>query len=254
MQGSHVRTEREENMSRAKKNNEQTKVVETEQTKVVETPETISGEVVNNADIKRFEQLDKRIGAEVRSVESSMLSIMGALAVISEKNLHRTAGYKTARDYIADRHGMNISKAQLSDAVNTFKKFGDMETGYLKDEWTPFTFSQLKLMRRLTDEEIEKVTPDTSVRKIQEMINSSKAIEESSTDESSTEESSIEESSTEESSTNITKVENSGNVEPYIEMTYSMAEFAELNADVLKGVIMEAFKAGNNVRLNYTID
>lgn len=224
------------------KKNEQAQAQATEVTHVTNT------EVVNNADIERFEQLDTRIGAEVRSVESSMLSIMGALAVISEKNLHRTAGYKTARDYIADRHGMNISKAQLSDAVNTFKKFGDMESGYLKDEWTPFTFSQLKLMRRLTDEEIAEVTPDTSVRKIQEMINASKAIEEKSEETpDSTEET---ENVSRETSTD-THVENSGAVEPYVQWTYSIDEFRELDGEILKILILEQFEQGNKVVLNY---
>ena len=222
----------------AKQKNEKTEVVS-----------VTASEVLNTADIERFEQLDTRIGAEVRSVESSMLSIMGALAVISEKNLHRTAGYKTARDYIADRHGMNISKAQLSDAVNTFKKFGDMETGYLKDEWTPFTFSQLKLMRRLTDEEIAEVTPDMSVRKIQEMINANKAIEEKT--EEVEESAETEESVSRETSEAVTREETSGEVEPYIEMTFSIADFVELDAEALKASILEAFKAGNNVNLKF---
>ena len=135
-------------------------------------------EVLNKGDIEAFEALDTRIGVAVRGVESNMLQIFGALAVISEKNLHRVEGYKNAREYIAEKHGLNISKGQLSDAVNTFKKFGNMDTGYLNDEWLPYTFSQLKLMRKLTDEELAEVTPATSCRELQNIINNGKAIEE----------------------------------------------------------------------------
>ena len=140
--------------------------------------ETENREVLNKGDVEAFQALDTRIEVACRNVESNMLSIFGALAVISEKNLHRVNGYKNAREYILDKHGMTISKGQLSDAVNTFKKFGDMETGYLKDEWLPYTFSQLKLMRKLTDEELAEVTPAISCRQLQDMINAAKAIEE----------------------------------------------------------------------------
>lgn len=216
--------------------------------------DTANMEVLNKGDIEAFEALDTRIGVACRNVESNMLNIFGALAVISEKNLHRVNGYKNAREYILDRHGMTISKGQLSDAVNTFKKFGDMETGYLKDAWLPYTFSQLKLMRKLTDEELAEVTPAVSCRQLQDIINATKALEEKPEVESQSSESESSDNVSRETKAKVTREETSGNVEPYIEMTYSMAEFAELDAEFIKSVIMEAFKSGNNVRLNYTID
>lgn len=199
-------------------------------------------EVLNAGDIEAFEAFDVRIGVAVKGVESNMLQIFGALAVISEKNLHRVRGYANARDYIEAEHGLKISKGQLSDAVNTFKKFGDMETGYLKDEWLPYTFSQLKLMRKLTDEELASVTPDVSCRALQDMINSAKAIEDESeeTAENVSRETSVE-----------TKVETSGEVEPYVQWTYSIEEFKELDGETLKILILEQFEQGNKVVLNY---
>lgn len=224
--------------SKAKTNNE------------VVAVETANVEVLNKGDIEAFEALDTRIGVACHNVESNMLNIFGALAVISEKNLHRVNGYKNAREYILDRHGMTISKGQLSDAVNTFKKFGDMETGYLKDEWLLYTFSQLKLMRKLTDEELAEVTPAISCRQLQEIINSNKAIE----DKTATEETATEETATEKNvsrETKATREETSGEVEPYVEWTYSMADFVEMDANILKDLIMEQFKAGRKVILNY---
>lgn len=203
-------------------------------------------EVLNAGDIEAFEAFDVRIGVAVKGVESNMLQIFGALAVISEKNLHRVRGYANAREYIEAEHGMKISKGQLSDAVNTFKKFGDMETGYLKDEWLPYTFSQLKLMRKLTDEELASVTPDVSCRALQDMINSAKAIEDKSEE---TAETSAENVSRETSVE--TKVETSGEVEPYVQWTYSIEEFKELDGETLKILILEQFEQGNKVVLNY---
>lgn len=205
-------------------------------------------EILNAGDVEQFEAFDIRIGVAVKGVESNMLQIFGALAVISEKNLHRVRGYANAREYIEAEHGLKISKGQLSDAVNTFKKFGDMETGYLKDEWLPYTFSQLKLMRKLTDEELASVTPDVSCRALQDMINSAKAIEEKTEETTETEETA--ENVSRETSVE-TKVETSGEVEPYVQWTYSIDEFRELDGEILKILILEQFEQGNKVVLNY---
>lgn len=212
--------------------------------------ETANMKVLNKGDIEAFEALDTRIGVACRNVESNMLNIFGALAVISEKNLHRVNGYKNAREYILDRHGMTISKGQLSDAVNTFKKFGDMETGYLKDEWLPYTFSQLKLMRKLTDEELAEVTPAVSCRQLQDMINATKAIEEKAEETAEAENTETAEPENKNVSRE-TREEVSGEVEPYVEWTYTMTDFAEMDGNVLKDLIMAQFKQGKKVVLNF---
>lgn len=210
--------------------------------------ETENMEVLNKGDVEAFQALDTRIEVACRNVESNMLSIFGALAVISEKNLHRVNGYKNAREYILDKHGMTISKGQLSDAVNTFKKFGDMETGYLKDEWLPYTFSQLKLMRKLTDEELAEVTPAISCRQLQDMINAAKAIEEK---EEIAETEETEENVSRETKASETREEVSGEVEPYVEWTYTMTDFAEMDGNILKDLIIAQFKQGRKVVLNF---
>lgn len=215
----------------------------------IATENTTTTEILNAGDVEAFEAFDVRIGVAVKGVESNMLQIFGALAVISEKNLHRVRGYANAREYIEAEHGLKISKGQLSDAVNTFKKFGDMETGYLKDEWLPYTFSQLKLMRKLTDEELASVTPDVSCRALQDMINSAKAIEEKTEETAETEESA--ENVSRETSAKEVREETSGEVEPYVQWTYSIDEFRELDGEILKILILEQFEQGNKVVLNY---
>lgn len=228
----------------AKKKNETTTATVNEVANVTAT------NIINAGDVEAFEAFDIRIGVAVKGVESNMLQIFGALAVISEKNLHRVRGYANAREYIEAEHGLKISKGQLSDAVNTFKKFGDMETGYLKDEWLPYTFSQLKLMRKLTDEELATVTPDVSCRALQDMINSAKVIEEKSEETEEKSEETTENVSRETSTTEVHE-ETSGEVEPYVQWTYSIDEFRELDGEILKILILEQFEQGNKVILNY---
>ena len=237
---------REEKRNMAKQNKNNVTVETAVETATVET--AVVGEILNKGEVEAFEAFDTRISVAVRGVESNMLQIFGALAVISEKNLHRVRGYKNAREYIEAEHGMKISKGQLSDAVNTFKKFGDMETGYLRDEWLPYTFSQLKLMRKLTDEELADVTPAISCRELQNIINGSKAIEEKSEETAETEETA--ENVSRETSVDV-KEETSGEIEPYVEWTYDINEFRELDGEILKILILEQFEQGNKVILNY---
>lgn len=231
----------------AKQNKNNATVETAVETATVET--AVVGEILNKGEVEAFEAFDTRISVAVRGVESNMLQIFGALAVISEKNLHRVRGYKNAREYIEAEHGMKISKGQLSDAVNTFKKFGDMETGYLKDEWLPYTFSQLKLMRKLTDEELAEVTPAISCRELQNIINGSKAIEDKSEETAETSEETAENVSRE-TSVEV-KEETSGETEPYVQWTYDINEFREMDGEVLKILILEQFEQGNKVILNY---
>lgn len=238
-------------MAKQSKNNTTTTTTATENTTAVEPAvETATvSDILNAGEIEAYNRFNTRIGAAVKGVESNMLQIFGALAVISEKKLHRVGGYANARKYIEAEHGMKISKGQLSDAVNTFKKFGDMETGYLKDEWLPYTFSQLKLMRKLTDEELAKVTPDVSCRALQDMINSAKAIEEK-TEETAEASEETAENVSRETSLEV-KEETSGEVEPYVQWTYSIDEFRELDGEILKSLIIDQFERGNKVILNY---
>lgn len=210
-----------------------------------------AGEVVNNADYERFQQLDKRIDTAIHTSESAMMSIMGALAVIHEKKLYITEGYKSVKEYMTDRHGMEIKKTALSEAVNTFRRFGDMESGLLKDDYLLYTYSQLKLMQRLPDSELEKVTPEMSCRKIQELINSLKAVEEKSEEQKEEKEDIAKNQNVSRETSVEEKIEESGHVEPYVEWTYTMTEFAEMDGETFKTLILEQFKQGRKVILNY---
>lgn len=109
-------------------------------------------------------------------------------------------------------------------------------------------------MRKLKPEDLEKVTLTTTTRELAEILKGYKALpqkEESTTEESTTEETTENENVSRETSSNVTKEETSGNVEPYIEMTFGIAEFEELDAEDIKEMILECFKAGNDVLLKF---
>lgn len=121
---------------------------------------------------EKFNKQDSEIQKAFASVESSMLKVGHAIYMIAKDSLHTVAGYNTVHDYAMDKY--NIAKGAVSDAVNTFKFFCD-ENGDFKDtKYKDFTYSQLKLMRKLPAELLETITPDTSCRDIQNMINASK--------------------------------------------------------------------------------
>lgn len=220
------------------------------QNEVVTTNNDIN--VVSMADLDRFEALDKRIENAVRSQESAMMSIMGALAVIHEKKLYIAGGYDSVKSYYLDRYGMEIKKTALSEAVNAFRRFGDMETGLLKDEWSGYTYSQLKIMQRLTDKELEKVDVSTSCRAIQQIINDRNALIEDKNTETTETETENNENVSRETSV-VTKEETSGQVEPYIEMTFDLEEFANMDATDIKLMIMDAFSNDNYVVIKYRV-
>lgn len=217
-------------------------------TKKVET------EMYSAEECKRYIEFDVRVNTALRMADKSMIELGGALAVIANEKLFRVDGYKSINQYAVERYG--ISKATASDSINTFIAFGDLETGELQLEYMDYTFSQLKLMRRLKDliplEDFEQITPDITARELQAMINEAKnpRLETSEEEEP---ENTTEENQSEDNTAEVepTRVENSGNVEPYVEMVYTMEEWENMDAETIKNAILGAFKAGHKAILNY---
>lgn len=217
--------------------------------------EKVEGELYTAEECKRYASFDARVNNALKMADRSMIELGGALAVIKYECLYMVDGYKSIGAYATERFG--ISKATVSDAINTFVEFGDITTGEIREEFLDFTFSQLKLMRRLPESARLEVTPDTTAREIQQMINDHNAKLEAHSKEDEVEtENNVEEQSTDSiiEEPKVTKVEDSGNTEPYIELTYSMSEYVEMDAEVLKALLIEQFKQGLKVVLNYKFD
>lgn len=208
----------------------------------IQIPDNTATEVVlTKKEQEAFTRFDKRINEAIASTDSNMLKIAGALAAIEKGKLARAVGYKTTAEYAANTFG--ISKSSVSEAINMWKKFGNSDTGNILPEYSGFSYTQLKLMRKLPDELLAQVTPETSSRQIQEMINSTKAIPEQDSAETTSED--VAETPTPD------HVEDSGEVAPYVQFRYSLETIESINAEQLKAMILDAFEKESDIHFIY---
>ena len=232
------------------------------------TKELNKNDIFTAEQVKKYEILTAEISTTSMAISNNQMKISGLFATISREELYKINGYDSIYAFACDKFMYEGSKGQLSDMINTFLRFGKVETitgendeiSYVysvKDEFALYSFSQLKLMRKLKDEDLEKVNPSITTRALAEMIKSYKALpknEEQPEQAEATEQAEQPEQAENVSRETSVKVEDSGQVEPYVEMTFSIADFADMEAEAIKSMILEAFKAGNNVHLNYKFD
>lgn len=193
--------------------------------------------------IADFAKFDKRIVQAYGQYQGAMAKVAGSLAAIEHSKAYIGGGYANTAAYAYDKYG--IVKSTVSECINTWERFGDMETGLIKEEWKDYNFSQLKLMRKLTDEELAKVQPSFTTRALEQIIRDRKAALEAKEEENIVDaevtEISEEVENTEES-TNFDKVENSGETRPYAEVEFTMDEVSAMSAEELKNLILKAFE------------
>lgn len=123
-------------------------------------------DIVTKTQITRFERFNRKIENAYQTTEKSMLVIAGAIAVINAEKLHEVNGYTSVYAYCQDRFG--ISRGSVSECIKVWEAYGDISTGELLPDYTGFSFSQLKLMRKVPDG-IE-VKEDMSTREIEKLI------------------------------------------------------------------------------------
>lgn len=212
----------------------------------IQIPDNTATEVtLTKKEQEAFTRFDKRINEAIASTDSNMLKIAGALAAIEKGKLARAVGYKTTAEYAANTFG--ISKSSVSEAINMWKKFGNSDNGNILPEYSGFSYTQLKLMRKLPDELLAQVTPETSSRQIQEMINSTKELPEQDTAEETAEVAEVSETTTPEP----THTENSGEVAPYVQFSYTMETLESIDPNQLKAMILDAFEKESDIHFIY---
>lgn len=223
----------------------------------VATAETISvkAEVLEKGAVNLYEAFHEKLRSAYMQKDNANLKIAGALTVITEKGLYKVRGYKNTLEYLDAEFGRKMSKATLSDTLGVFKAFGSTETGELLDEWRAYGFSQLKLIKRIQEvapDKMEEIHPNMTARALQAIINNAKALSDKSAEATEATEATEETEATQASSTGtVTKEETSGEVEPYVEWSYTIDEFMELDPSALHTIILEHFKKGCKVILNY---
>lgn len=104
-------------------------------------------------DINRLEQAEMTITACQQQAEGIAETIASELFVVASKELYKITEHKSAADWAGEKFG--ISKGTVSDAINTFKRFGDGTTGKLLPKWEDFNYSTLMRMKNLSDEQIK---------------------------------------------------------------------------------------------------
>lgn len=214
----------------------------------IQIPDNTAQEVVlTKKENEAFKRFDKRINDAIASTDNNMLKIAGALAAIEKGKLARAVGYKTTAAYAETTFG--IKKSSVSEAIAMWKKFGNEETGNILPEYCEYSYTQLKLMRKLPDELLAQVTPETSSRQIQEIINSTKAIPEQDSAETSNED--FTESHEVTDTPTPDYVEDSGEVAPYVQFRYSLETIESINAEQLKAMILDAFEKASDIHFIY---
>lgn len=137
---------------------------------------------------KAFNTLVDTFRKEEAKVEKSRLKSAFILLKIYDYELYKL-GFSNIYDFASDNFG--LSRTSVNEALNVARRFGSYTSknvyleGYddpfekytpnykLDGKFTNYSFSQLYYIRKLTDEQIEKlgITPNCSVRAIREQVN-----------------------------------------------------------------------------------
>ena len=134
-----------------------------------------------------FLELSGAIEENQLKTEGVLQRLAGLLYHIQKDELYKIAGYKSMAEYALQEHGIS-SKGGVSDAVNTFKRFGDMSTlthpsdpnyGKLTPKYQKYAFSTLVAMKKLSDDGIDNlgITPEMSRKEVREIIKSAMILE-----------------------------------------------------------------------------
>lgn len=241
----------------SKKTTEIKATVNTPGTESVAVVEKISSEIKTTG--KPFTSLENVTSAEIRAYNKfeniiiqgyakrnqSMLQIAGAIAAIHAKQLYRVGEFKNIYDYTSARY--DISRGTTSNCIKVFTQFGNIETGKLSENWTEYTFSQLCRMTRLPDSQLLNVTPEWTVKDLDEQIKANKEADK----EPILIEEDVENDTTKDISTPVSANNKSESVslQDTTTLTLHLADENELWTEANVDSIFKAFKNGQDVLL-----
>ena len=135
---------------------------------VPETPE-----VVKHTDAEWYrdvslEDAEVFIRSNLQSAVRSVIATGFYLKHIRDNELYLEAGYKNINEYTMDRFGLSASATSRYITRNTrFSRGGN--SPLIDDRFKDFSKSQLQEMLGMSDEQLEQITPDMTVREIRSM-------------------------------------------------------------------------------------
>ena len=139
-----------------------------ENTTVLETPEVIKHTDTEWYRDVSLEDAEVFIRSNLQSAVRSVIATGFYLKHIRDNELYLEAGYKNINEYAMDRFGLSASATSRYITRNTrFSRGGN--SPLIDDRFKDFSKSQLQEMLGMSDEQLEQVTPDMTVREIRSM-------------------------------------------------------------------------------------
>ena len=135
---------------------------------VLETPEVIKRTDTEWYRDVSLEDAEVFIRSNLQSAVRSVIATGFYLKHIRDNELYLEAGYKNINEYAMDRFGLSASATSRYITRNTrFSRGGN--SPLIDDRFKDFSKSQLQEMLGMSDEQLEQVTPDMTVREIRSM-------------------------------------------------------------------------------------
>lgn len=139
-----------------------------ENTAVLETPEVIKHTGAEWYRDVSLEDAEVFIRSNLQSAVRSVIATGFYLKHIRDNELYLEAGYKNINEYAMDRFGLSASATSRYITRNTrFSRGGN--SPLIDDRFKDFSKSQLQEMLGMSDEQLEQVTPNMTVREIRSM-------------------------------------------------------------------------------------
>lgn len=139
-----------------------------ENTAVLETPEVVKHTGAEWYRDVSLEDAEVFIRSNLQSAVRSVIATGFYLKHIRDNELYLEAGYKNVNEYAMDRFGLSASATSRYITRNTrFSRGGN--SPLIDDRFKDFSKSQLQEMLGMSDEQLEQVTPDMTVREIRNM-------------------------------------------------------------------------------------
>lgn len=128
----------------------------------------MTGEVEEWYQNVSLEDAEVFIRSNLQSAVRSVIATGFYLKHIRDNELYLEAGYKNINEYAMDRFGLSASATSRYITRNTrFSRGGN--SPLIDDRFKDFSKSQLQEMLGMSDEQLEQVTPDMTVREIRNM-------------------------------------------------------------------------------------
>lgn len=127
-----------------------------------------------------YEQAKNFIATSIKDIARSFVKIGYYLKYIREKELYKEDGYQDIWEFAFDTYGISRSTASRYIAINDrFSEHGNSPV--LAAAYQDYSKSKLQEMLYLTDEQIENVTPEMTVKEIRKVRETEQCIETEST-------------------------------------------------------------------------